>query len=417
MSKHTHLVTRTLNTTRLPLSCLTAYILSLSPVYGQITSEPLSVNSFGDFRLRYHTINQDGLSQSSEALSLRTKAGIELNIFQNSTALIEFEGSKNFVENFNDTLNGQVNRPIIPDPENFGINRLQFQTELIPDTRLTLGRQTIALDDWRFIGHWHFRQNEQTFDAARVETKVGQGLLNLAYVTGVQRQFGNDSPMGEFDSNSIVLNYSLPTPVGRFVAFYYGLDLETGPENNRNSNASSATTGIRLNGRHKWLDWGLSWDGSIARQTDHADNTNDFAAIYASAKLGVEYRNYDIALKTELLGSDNGTAVQTPLGTLHRLNGFADKFLRTPNDGLQDISISTGYKLRNIGVFKDVRIGASYHWFESDEFSRNFGQEIDLGISAKWKNIRFDLEYANYDAEQFSTDTKAIILSTEYNFD
>lgn len=394
----------------------TAFVIA-APAFGQDNFKSLEINSFGEARLRYHTINQDAFEQSAEALSLRFKLGLELNIFKNSTALIEFEGSENFIENFNDTLNGQINRPVISDPDSFEINRFQFQTDIINGTRLTLGRQNIALDDWRFIGQWDFRQNEQTFDAARIESKIGPGILDAAYARRVQRQFGNDSPIGEFEGDSLILNYGLITPVGRLVAFYYGLDLETGPDENRRSAFSSATTGLRINGRHKWTDWGLTWDGSVARQTNFADNPNDYAAIYAAAKLGVEYRNFDVAVKAEQLGSDNGQAVQTPLGTLHRLNGVADQFLRTPNEGLRDYSLSAGYKLRNMGVFEDVRSRASYHWFESDAGSNALGQEFDIELSAKWKNIRFGLEYADYDANSFRSDAQVFILSTEFHFD
>ena len=64
-----------------------------------------------------------------------------------------------------------------------------------------------------------------------------------------------------------------------------------------------------------------------------------------------------------------------------------------------------------------MRAKARYHWFESDAFNRNFGQEIDIGLSGKWKNIRFGLEYADFNADGFSSDTQVLILSTEYNFD
>ncbi len=417
MSILTHLVQQVRKANGLLFYCLLAFLLNTEPVLGQDDFKPFKINSFGDARLRYHTIDQDAFEQSAEALTLRIKLGLELNIFENSTALIEFEGSENFIEDFNDTLNGQIDRPAISDPENFDINRLQFQTDITPDTRLTLGRQRIALDDWRFIGHWDFRQNEQTFDAARIESKIGPGILDAAYVGHVERQFGNDSPAGEFDGDSFIVNYGLITPVGRLVAFYYGLDLETGPDENRVSNLSSATSGVRINGRYKWTDWGLNWDASIAQQRDFADNPNDYAAIYAASKLGVEYRNYDFSVKAELLGSDNGQAIQTPLGTLHRLNGAADQFLTTPDEGLRDVSVSAGYKLRNLGIFEDIRARASYHWFESDEGNDSFGEEFDIALSGKWKNIRFGLEYADYDANSFSSDAQVFILSTEFNFD
>jgi len=99
------------------------------------------------------------------------------------------------------------------------------------------------------------------------------------------------------------------------------------------------------------------------------------------------------------------------------LNGIADQFLTTPDDGLRDFSVSAGYNLRKFGIFEDVRAKAEYHWFESDVFNRNFGQEFDIGLSGKWNNIRFGLEYADYNAEDFSSDTQVFILSLEFNYD
>ena len=102
---------------------------------------------------------------------------------------------------------------------------------------------------------------------------------------------------------------------------------------------------------------------------------------------------------------------------MHRLNGIADQFLTTPDVGLHDFSFSAGYKLRNIGIFEDVRARASYHWFGADEGNEDFGEEFDIALSGKWKNIRFGLEYADYNADSFSTDARVFILSTEFNFD
>ena len=205
--------------------------------------------------------------------------------------------------------------------------------------------------------------------------------------------------------------------LGRLAVFYYGLDLETGEANNRLSDLSSATAGIRINGRHKWKDWGLIWDGSIAQQTDFADNPNNFNALYAAAQVDIEIKNVTFGVSGELLGSDNGQANQTPLGALHRLQGTADIFTRTPDDGLRDFSISSAYRIRRVAIFEDVQAKAEYHWFESDADNSAYGQEIDLSLSGKWKNIRFGIEYADYEADSFSSDTQVFIFSTTFDFD
>ena len=49
---------------------LTASILSSAPTYAQDFFDSLNINSFGDARLRYHTVDQEALPDTSEALSL-----------------------------------------------------------------------------------------------------------------------------------------------------------------------------------------------------------------------------------------------------------------------------------------------------------------------------------------------------------
>ena len=113
MSILTHLARPARKANGLFFPCLLACYFQAAPVLAQDGFEPFKINSFGDARLRYHTIDQDAFEQSAQALSLRIKLGLELNIFENSTALIEFEGSENFIEDFNDGLNGEIGRPVI----------------------------------------------------------------------------------------------------------------------------------------------------------------------------------------------------------------------------------------------------------------------------------------------------------------
>ena len=41
----------------------------------------------------------------------------------------------------------------------------------------------------------------------------------------------------------------------------------------------------------------------------------------------------------EVLGADNGVGFATPLATGHKFQGWADKFLTTPGDGIEDVYI------------------------------------------------------------------------------
>ena len=77
-----------------------------------------------------------------------------------------------------------------------------------------------------------------------------------------------------------------------------------------------------------------------------------------------------------MLGSDDGEfGFSTPLATLHKFNGFADVFLATPAQGIEDLYIGVG------GKFSGFKWTAIYHDFSSEESiegSTDLGSEIDL---------------------------------------
>ena len=55
-------------------------------------------------------------------------------------------------EDYNSTVNGLTQFPVVADPENIELNRLQLQYRGLPKTVVTIGRQRINLDDQRFVG-------------------------------------------------------------------------------------------------------------------------------------------------------------------------------------------------------------------------------------------------------------------------
>ena len=96
----------------------------------------------------------------------------------------------------------------------------------------------------------------------------------------------------------------------------------------------------------------------------------------------------------EGLGADNGVGFATPLANGHRYQGWADKFLATPGDGIEDAWVSLEGKLGPLGLT------ARYHDFRAESSSVRFGNEVDL--QAQWViNSRFT---ATAKAAFFSTD-------------
>jgi len=225
------------------------------------------------------------------------------------------------------------------------------------------------LDDWRFVGAFPFRQNSQTVDAIRFETKaLGAGNLDAGYFNKVHRPLGSRNPNGVFSGDSYYLNYNIATPLGRFTAFHYALDLKTTADTFLRQNASSQTTGARLLGRRDWDNLSIIWAGSYARQTDYANNPSNY------------------------------------------------EFLTTPNDGVRDYSILGRYNFGSIGPISNVETFARHHWFESDTDQRSYGRELNLSLKATLNKTSFALEYADYKAETFSGDTRTLFLTTEISF-
>jgi hypothetical protein len=371
----------------------------------------------GDLRLRYQSLERDDFARDGDALTLRFLGTFEADIFDKTSFLAEIEGVTALIDDYDDGTGAKPFLPFIPDPEGLELNRLQIITEAIPQTRLTLGRQRLALDDWRFIGAFPFRQNTQTFDAARLETTAfGPGILDIGYFNKVRRPLGEDNIAGVFTGDSFFANYNLATAIGRVSVFHYATELETGPIGPLRHISSSQTTGARVLGRRDWENLTLVWEGSYARQSDYSDNPNDYAANYGLAEVTVKPANFEFKFRGEILGSDNGQAVQTPLASLHRFQGFADQFLTTPDDGVRDFSAKVQYDFGQIGPFLDVKSFVRYHWFEADTDGRNYGRELNLSLKARVNKTGFALEYADFKAETFSSDTKALFLTTEISF-
>jgi len=371
----------------------------------------------GDIRLRYQGLNQDNFAEDAQALTIRFRGGLEVDIFDKTSALIEIEGTQALIDDFNDGTGNNPLFPVIPDPDGIALNRLQIISEIIPETRITAGRQKLALDDWRFIGAFPFRQNDQTIDAIRFETTaIGPGILDVGYFNKVHRPLGPDNERGTFEGDSFFLNYNLATAIGRVSVFHYALDLETGPVGALRDINSSQTTGIRVIGRRDGDPLSIVWEGSYAKQRDYAGNPNDYSADYGLAELTLKPANFTFKLRAEKLGSDNGVSLQTPLASLHGFQGFADQFLQTPLDGVRDYSALLQYDFGSLGPLTDMKSFIRHHWFQADTDGRDYGREVNLSLKARLNKVGLALEYADYKADTFSSDSKALFLTTEFSF-
>ncbi|HEU4650559.1 MAG TPA: alginate export family protein, partial [Croceibacterium sp.] len=326
--------------------------------------------------------------------------------------LAEGEGTLALVDDFNDTRpgNGVEPFPIVADPDNLEINRLQIGY-MKGGTGVTFGRQRIQLDNQRFVGNVGWRQNEQTYDAVRAQGKLGQVTLDATYSVSQRTVFGVDSPNQHFDGDFVFLNGGVDTKAVDGKLFAYLLDYDT------RLAFSSQTYGVLVTGELPIPGVGkLTGLASYAAQDDYGANPVDYGTDYINAQLGLGFSGFTVTAGYEELGSDHGVAAfQTPLATLHAFNGWADLFLTTPANGLRDYygGISKTFEVPALPALKFDLV---YHQFDSDFGGLDYGSEWDTSLGFKLGPVSLLAKYANYDASAFAVDSEKFWLQGEVNF-
>lgn len=399
--------------------------LLLLPVAATANAE--TVETFGElfskgkanaeWRYRYEEVDQDGIDGEAYANTLRTRLRFSTAEWQGFSGVVEWDNVTMLGDdNYNDTRNKQSNYPIVADPEGSGINQAYIKYTGFDKTSITAGRQRVNLDNQRFIGSVGWRQNEQTMDGGLVEYKgLDKLTATYGYFSNVYRVFGpheepKGSPLAELHSDIQLLNlkYTL-NDMFAVTGYSYLLDLD------ETQAVSSQTFGLRFTGKIPVVrDYKLGYSAEYADQSDYSDNPVEYDADYALAEITVGNPVWELQAGYELLGSDDGKAsVQTPLATLHKFQGWADKFLTTPASGLVDTYVGGTYK------FRDYAFTVVAHEYEGDEGGDDYGTETNLQVAKTFaKNYTLTLKYADYQRGEVAsvTDTSKIWLMAEAKF-
>lgn len=384
------------------------------------TAQTLTLKPLIDARLRYEQVEQveqDGLTLDAEAVTLRVRAGVQAS-HGPLTAIIEAQGNLAIVDDRFDGLSGSAARPLIADPENVAIHRAQLALKL-PVVTLTAGRQRIMLDDERFVGAVGFRQNAQSFDAVRAEVTPVKGLkADLAYAWSVRTIWGIDGTGARqraVGGDNVFANLSWASPVGTVIGFGYWVDQDEAVV--QGFRLSSRTIGARFAGTQKLGKAKLAYQLSHARQSDMGRNPNSYKAGYWLADVSVDLDGPKLGAGYEVLGTGTGVALtsfQFPLGTNFKFQGWADKFLTTPADGVRDLYVNAGWSWKAIGPAKAVTLQAAWHRYESDRLNRSYGDELNVLASAKLGKTTASVRYADYRADGFATDTRKFWLQLDW---
>jgi len=341
---------------------------------------------YGDFRLRYETVSQDNALSDADALTLRARIGYETATLQGFSAVIEGEANIELIDDFSVPPAGV--RPgqfsVIADPEGEEIDQAYIKYSANGLTA-KVGRQVFTLDGHRFVGHVGWRQDRQTFDGVVVNYKPNDNVsINASYIAKRNRIFADER---DLDSKDTILNTSYKTGFGKFVGYAYLFEVDNGLDN------SLDTYGVSFSGAKKVADTKLLY--TIEAATQEANNAFDTEYLFLEG--GAVVSGITAKLGYELLGSDDGQrGFATPLATLHKFNGWADVFLATPDQGLEDIYLSVAGKLAG-GKWL-----ASFHTFSSDESlggADDLGDEINLQYTRKLSDkVSGGIKLANYSA-------------------
>ena len=370
-----------------------------------------------DARLRLEEVDQQPFADQANALTLRSRLGFETGKAWQTALLVEGEFVWPLVTDYNSMINGKTVYPTVSDPRSHEINRLQLTNTAIPQTTVTLGRQRIMLDDQRFIGNSGWRQNEQTYDSLQIVNKSVPNLtLDGAYITQVNRVFGPDSPQGRYQGDSYLGNVSYQLPVGRLTVFGYWLQFDPIAAVPAAVRDSSETFGARFAGEKPWHEFKLAYAASYAEQQQYGANPLRFDNHYSLLELTGTYRLWSLGVGSETLAGNGVKGFTTPLASLHKFQGWADKFLVTPADGIVDRYVTLGISAQRLGWIDAWSAQANYHVYEAQRISLDYGTEIGVQLQAKWHHFTGSLKYADYTAERLLTDTSKLWVQLEYQW-
>ena len=375
-------------------------------------------------RLRWEHVAETGLDETS-VITNRTRFGYGTKALNGLSFYAELENNTPFDRSDGRSdasgapAQGTVTKAVVADPEEVELNQAYIKYVFQGDIKLDViaGRQRIILDDARFVGNVGWRQMEQTFDAVRINTDLGVENFNLTYiyVWQMNRIFTEESIAGlaPLDSQTHLINTSYKfNDALKLTGFAYLFDLSNDAAGDANSNA---TYGVTASGKVA-VDENLNvvYSLTYATQSDYADNTTKYSADFfaADGKLVAKDLGFG-GVGYQKLGSDNGTAAfQTPAGTNHAFQGWADVFLTTPPAGLQDLYVYAGTTFPC-----GTKVKISYHDFDAAK-GGELGSEIDVVLSKKLnKNWSVLSKLASYNGgSSANADRTKFILETTFTF-
>ncbi len=349
-----------------------------TPVAIEAPAETQWVAPTLDIRMRYEFSNIEGFDHGN-GLTIRARPGLQTAAWHGFSVLAEGEFTGELVDEYNGGAPGaspfDPTKSLIADTETFELNRASLQYQGF-DTTVIAGRQRIIYNNSAFVGNVGWRQNEQTYDAASIGYQMDNGFkASYAWVGQVNRIFGAqaDGAFANVESNVHLINASYSGFENiTFAGYAYLMDFQ-----------DAAVTGWDNNTYGGFVDAplaGIKTHSEFAVQTD-AGPANDLTALYFHVNAAKDFGKSTLMVGVEQL--DNG--FQTPLATLHTMNGFADTTdsLRAAGTtgGLTDNYISFTTPLPWELKWTNVA-----HFFGNNNVSTDYGFGLDSLLVKKFND-------------------------------
>ena len=363
-----------------------------------------------ELRYRYENVDDAGFARNADANTVRLRLGYRWVFAPGWQLYADGEHVQPFFgEHYNSTANGKTQYPTVADPKSDEINQA-FVAYADDKVGATLGRQRVLLDNQRFFGNVGWRQNEQTFDAfaSRYSFDDGGPTLRYIYLDRVLRVNGHENPnplLRDWNLDGHLLNVSQKLPLGVLTGYGYlveNRDIET---------LSTETFGLRWTGIHPFVDTMLGWTLEYAHQSDWANNPMVQSAQYRLLEPTLAWRGITFKAGWEVLSGNGRYGFSTPYATLHAFNGWADRFLTTPKDGLDDRYAGAE------GKFGKAAWVTSWHDFRADHGGKHYGSEFDASLGYPLcPHLTGLLKYADYHSDGFATNERKLWVSLEYRY-
>jgi hypothetical protein len=366
-----------------------------------------------DFRYRFEGVDQDGIDKDAEASTLRSRITAQSGSLHGFSVLGEVDnitviGS----DKYNSTENGKTQYPVVADPSGTEVNQVYLKYAADSASGI-YGRQRINYSNQRFVGGVAWRQNEQTFDGFRVNWQIVDSVsLDYSYTYRVHRVFGPDDGTfpAEWDGDNHFVYADWTVAEGHNIgAFGYYIDVDSQHDYPaaKTVNNASESWGLEYVGKLSGLNLRAAW----ATQQDAGDSELNYDANYYLLEIGGKVAGLGVKAGYEVLAAGDGTGFATPLATLHKFQGWADKFLTTPVDGVEDLYLGVDTALG------PLKLSAIYHNFQAEDSSEDFGDEIDL--AATWPVNEYfttELKFAGFSADgNRYTDTNKLWLTLQFS--